>query len=286
MRLNEAFNRYRQDVVVFRNLSPKTEHNNLYAERSFCRVLGNIDCLDLNLDLVRKWRHEVSKTCSNNTIREYLLQLRVTLRHLESIKVPAMDWKLIPVAKRDVQPIRVITPEDVNTLLEACDKNRNSVNKARNKLIVSLLFSSGIRVSELCSLDRDSIYERQFTVIGKGRKPRLCVTDKRTEELLAEYLKLRNDSNHALLVSFTNCKRMDAKAVQEVFRHVRKRAGLENVHPHTMRHTLATDLMRNGMHIYTLSRILGHSSIATTQQYLHLADKQLLEEYDRYHKDS
>lgn len=280
MTIQEAFERYRSDVIVFRNLSPKTEQNNLYAQRSLVRHI-TVPIEKLTMHDVRHW--SLLQTCSPNTKREYLLQLRVVLRHLKHEGYGVLDAESIPLPKREEKAIVIITKEDVSDLIKACRFNRNPVNRLRNQLIISMLYASGIRVSELCSINRDSIKYRRFTIVGKGNKIRPCLIDLRTDKLLNEYLALRKDSNPALFISALG-GRMDAGAVQEMFRHVCKRAGLHHVHPHTLRHTFATNLMRNGMHIYTLSRLLGHSSIQTTATYLHLGDKQLEEEYNKYHR--
>ena len=154
----------------------------------------------------------------------------------------------------------------------------------RNKFVISLLYSSGIRLSELLSLNRDSIKNKSFTVIGKGKKRRLCFIDDRTEKLMDEYLKSRDDDSPALIVSNIYKDRMSPTNIQLLIRNSAKRAGIERrVTPHMLRHSFATNFTRNNGNIRYLSRLLGHSDINTTMIYTHVVDNDLYKQYFLYH---
>lgn len=286
MLLSEAFEEYRRNVIVMKNLSPKTEEAYRYARNSLLNVLGDVDITELSLDLVRSWREKCLKKCSQVTIRNYIVCLRCVLQYMKQSGNDCINHDLIVVPQREKKVPKFITPEQVSLLIDSCNKVRgmSRQKKARNKLIFSLLFASGIRVSELIALNRDDLRDGRFTVVGKGSKPRLCFYDERTERLLREYLDLRSDGLQALLVTYGEAvSRMSPGDVRRVFQNASKRSGIEGLRPHTMRHSYATSLMSSGMHIYTLSRLMGHSSIQTTQIYLTVTDPQLQEEYSKYH---
>jgi len=154
---------------------------------------------------------------------------------------------------------------------------------SRNKAIIALLYSSGIRVSELCALNIADIRGDTFTVNGKGNKLRPCFIDKRAKYWLEVYLSERTDNHEALFLTQTG-ERMTCGRVQEIFKYMRKAANIkEPIHPHTMRHSYAVNLLKNGCHLFTLSKLMGHSSVQTTQAYLQLEDPELKEAYLRYH---
>lgn len=273
MTISEAFEAYRIAVIVFRNQSPKTEENHNIAKSALIRFLGDKDVEDITFENVRLWKTHLEKTRSQETVRNYIIKLRVVLNYLKRIGYDVLDPETIPVPQRVVRPPTCISSQEVSQLI-------NATPNIRCKLIISLLYSSGIRVSELCSLNRNQLKNNRFTVTGKGGKSRLCFYDARTARLLDVYLKTRVDNHPALL--YTSQGRISCGTVQDLFKRLRKKTGLQKVHPHTMRHTFATELMQNGMHIYTLSRLLGHSNIQTTQIYLHVADPQLQDEYKKY----
>jgi len=278
MLLSVAFACYARNVIAFRNQSKKTEEHHLVTLKSLVGYLGDIPITCLSFDKVRDWKLSMeARNLSAITIRGYLIKLRVVLAYLHSKGYSVLPPEQIPLPKRVDRVPDIVSPEQVQLLI-------NSTRKARNKAIISMLYSTGLRVSELCALNRIDIQEDYFTVIGKGGKSRICFIDKRTRRLLNRYLSKRSDNDPSLFISPLIGARMTPGGVQELFKYARKKAGFDfPVHPHTLRHSFATNLMANGCHIYTLSRLMGHASISTTQIYLHLADPQLGEEYKKYH---
>lgn len=277
--LSVAFEAYKRDVIVFRNQYRKTEEHHTVTLKSLITFLGkDIEVSLLTFAHVRDWKIHMEKAHRTQaTIRGYLVRLRVVLAYLKANGYNSLDSELITLPKRVQSVPEVITPAEVQLLIDSTDK-------IRNKAIISLLYSTGLRVSELCSLDRSDVRENHFTVLGKGGKSRICFIDERTRELIDAYLAKRVDNNPALFIDALNGSRIKPGGVQEIFRRVRAKAGFSYpIHPHTMRHSYATNLMSNGMHIYTLSRLLGHASIQTTAIYLHISDPKLEEEYIRYH---
>lgn len=154
----------------------------------------------------------------------------------------------------------------------------------RNAFVISLLYSSGIRLSEMLQLNRGQIVDQQFTVIGKGSKARLCFIDDRTQALMDEYLATRKDNSEALIVSAQNKQRMTPTNVQLLIKNSAERAGIkQRVTPHTLRHSFATNFLKNNGNMRYLSTMLGHSSLDTTMIYTHVVDNDLREQYKKYH---
>lgn len=278
MSLSVAFTSYAHDVIAFRNQSAKTEEHHNVTLKSLVGHLGDLPVKSLSFNHVRDWKLSLeARNLSAITIRGYLIKLRVVLAYLESNGHNVLSPDDIPLPKRVERVPQVITPQQVDLLI-------NSTRKPRNKAIISLLYSSGMRVSELCSLNISDVEKDYFTVTGKGSKSRICFIDKRTRTLLNRYLRTREDNSPALFISSLNGLRITPGGVQEVFKYARKKAGFDfPVHPHTLRHSFATNLMGNGIDLYQLMKLMGHSSLQTTQLYLQISDKHLAEDYHKYH---
>lgn len=278
MLVSEAFNAYASDVIAFRNQSRKTEEHHNVALKSILGFIGDVPISELTFNNVRDWKLSMeARNLSVITIRGYLIKLRVVLAYLESRGIKILSPVQIPLPKRIDTIPEVINPLQVQLLID-------STAKARNKAIISLLYSTGLRVSELCSLNRISVSEDYFTIIGKGGKSRICFIDKRSRRLLGQYLRERRDNDPSLFISPLNGLRMTPGGVQEIFKYARKKAGFDfPVHPHTLRHSFATNLNKNGASLRAIQLMMGHASVQTTQIYLHIYDSELIEDYQKYH---
>lgn len=285
MKLTEAFETYRLDCILFGNQSRKTEENHVYAMKSLVRFLGDIELEDLTFDAVRQWKQSMEvRRLGNNTVRSYIIKLRVVLKYMNLKGIPCLNPDLIPAPHRETRKVTFISPQDVQTLIEACDApNSKHINRARNKAIVALLFSSGVRVSELCKLNREDVKEDFFSIVGKGGVLAPSFIDDNARQHIDTYLKKRKDHNSALFVSDQKGRpRMTPDGVQEVFRRLQKLTGIE-VRPHVMRHSFATDLMKNGADIRYVQQLMHHKNIQTTAQYLHVVDAELHGLHGKFH---
>lgn len=167
------------------------------------------------------------------------------------------------------------TPEDIEKLKEVAD--------TRDKAIISMLLSTGCRISEVCGLNRDDIdfQKLECKVLGKGNKERKVYIDGVTAMLLKRYLKTRKDIAQALFVG-KGTQRMTPHGVRKMLNTVAERAGVEHVHPHRFRRTLATNLINRGMPIQEVAAVLGHDKIDTTMKYIFIEDENVKSAYRKY----
>jgi len=168
----------------------------------------------------------------------------------------------------------------------------NDEKSFRDRAILELLFSTGLRVSELCALNRDLDLSRdEFTIRGKGQKIRLVFLSPTAKEAIKAYLKRRRAvAEEALFINVstinqpTHSGRLSARSIERIVRQYAVKAGIaKKVTPHTLRHAFATDLLRNGADIRSVQIMLGHANVATTQVYTHVTDSQLKEVHKKFH---
>lgn len=285
MKITEAFDSYGRYMILKGASQRSIEHND-YVKRMMVEVLGDIKLSKLTLKDVTKWKSAMvigelpngkKVKRADNSVRCDMLAVRVMLKYMELIGERCLDYRLVPVPKRiDIE--RTFLYEDEVT------KMIDSAFSLRNKFVISLLYSSGIRLSEFISLDRNSIQNRCFNVVGKGGKLRLCFIDERTEELMNEYLETRDDNCPALVVSNLYKQRMTASNVQLLVRNSAKRAGIDKaVTPHVFRHSFATNFILNNGGVKPLSELLGHRSLDTTSIYTHIRNNELAKQYEQFH---
>src|SRR5688572_1196906 len=299
MLLSEAFELYRLDCIVFANQSSKTEENHNVCLKALVSYCGDIHIEQLTFEMVRKWKVHLDSGRSPSTVRNYIIRLRVVLAYLKKRGRTVLDPDVVAVPKRAQTVPDFVTPEVVARLIKANEHLPERFQAARNMAVISLLYGSGIRVSELCRLDISDIKDGRFTVVGKGGKVRLCFIDDRTAKYLDDYLRLRTegytvyvnhrgkttnrvryfqepDNHPALFLQRQTGQRLEPSGVQEILKNSRVRAGLtERITPHTLRHSFATDLLRNNANIRYVQAMLGHSSLETTQMYTHVVDNDL-----------
>lgn len=277
MKISEAFDLYRDDYIRLKNQSKRTEEIHECCKRLLMQNIGDIDISELSLLEIRSWREELLKTRCINGVRVYIIRLRAVLAYLNIRKIPALDARLVPVPQREATVPTFLSEQEVSAMID-------HAFSVRNAFIVSLIYSSGIRLSELIRLNRGQIHDNSFTVIGKGNKPRLCFIDQRTKRLMDKYLAKRNDNHPALIISQENKDRMTATNIQLLVRNTAIRAGInKHVTPHTLRHSFATNFLRNNGNMRYLASLLGHASMETTMMYAHVVDKDLQRQYQIYH---
>ena len=286
MKISEAFDVYKTEFMLIKGLSRRVLENNEYVKQRLIRSVGDKDINKLKLEDVSQFLEDIMtwrtpdgqiKERKPNTIRNDIMRLRSVLKYMNIRGEKCLNYELIPSPK----------PEQVTRSFLSADEVTRMIDNAyslRNKVVISLLYSSGIRLSEMIQLNVDSIQNRKFTVIGKGRKERLCFIDERTESLLAEYLAQRDDDCPALIISLSRKERMTPSNVQLLLRNSGVRAGIQKrVTPHVLRHSFATNFISNNGNIRVLSTLLGHSNVGTTMVYTHIVDNELESYYRTFH---
>ena len=277
MKISEAFDAYKNNYMFYKSHSVRVLQNHDYVKDKLIASTGDIQIEKLTMDDVHKWASEIMVGRAWNTVRNDIVRLRSVLKFVNLRGGKCLNHELIPVPKREETKRDYLTEEEVTLMI---DKSK----RLRNKLVISLLYSSGIRLSELISLDRTSIQHRKFQVVGKGSKLRICFIDERTEKLMNEYLNTRDDDCPALIVSYLHRERMTPTNIQLIVKLAAKNAGIEkHVTPHVLRHSFATNFIRNNGNIRYLSVMMGHASVNTTAIYSHVVDNDLEKQYKKYH---
>lgn len=245
--------------------------------------LKSDDVLDFQLYLQEK-----NPNMSRATLNYYLITLRALLRYLVGRDVKVIAPDKIVLAKTGQRQIHFLEPEEAEQLIAANDPTSKTI--LRDRAILRLLFSSGLRVGELVTLKREgvNVNRGEFSVKGKGGRVRLVFLSNDAKAALADYLKSRNDTAEPLFLG-TRIKKgalpVTARAVQRLLKRQAQLAGITKpVTPHTLRHSFATNLLRNGADLRSVQAMLGHASVTTTQLYTHVTDKGLREVYERFHQ--
>lgn len=282
IKISEAFDYYREAEIIAGGLSPKTYDNYVMSEKWAIDFFGDIMIDKITSENVRAFYLYLSGWQRPNTVRGELISLRAVLNFCGKKGYQIMDTDEIKIPKRQKIPIDYLEPDEVEMFIDAVAEKRrgySKYNRARNVAIVKLFWVSGIRVSELCAMNRDSIKNRCFVVIGKSKNPRVCFITEEVEKLIQQYLDLRTDSNPALFVTKTD-KRMTPHEVRDVFRMACSRSDFEHVRPHVIRRSFATNLLNKGVDIRYIAELLGHESLETTRAYTHVSNQKLQKIYD------
>lgn len=247
---------------------------------------------DMSDAAIRRFRLLLNRRgLKKNTQNYHLIALRTFLKYLAWRNIDALQANRIELAKVGARELDLISGEELERLLAAPKGNTDlpagrQEKTLRDKAILELLFSTGLRVSELCGLDVDSFDLRQgeFSVRGKGEKVRLVFLSPAAKEALKRYLAQRqNITGEALFLNHKG-ERLTTRSVERLAKFYALKAGIsKKVTPHVIRHSFATDLLQNGADIRAVQLLLGHQNIATTQIYTHVTDKHLREIHRQFH---
>ncbi len=286
-------------LEIERGRSPKTVESYNRALVDFCRFskVGGVE--EISADLIRRYRLYLNRrqTASGSELRKTtqnhrVVVLRAFLKFLKKNGKDSVSPEQVEIIKLPGRQVDFLDADEITRLLNVSGSSEENL---RDRAILELLFSSGLRVSELVSLDRDSINLEmgEFSVRGKGGKVRPVFISDRARLAIRMYLEKRSDVDPALFVSIrkgfalkreSDGLRITVRTVERIVSRAAARAGIsKSVHPHTLRHSFATDLLQNGADIRSVQALLGHSSITTTQVYTHVTDKSLRSVHERFH---
>lgn len=230
------------------------------------------------------------ETIKKRTQNYYLIALRSFLKYLAHREVSSLAPERIELAKVPERGLDLISTEELTRLLQA--PNESNLKSLRDRAMLEMLFSTGLRVSELCSLSRDlDMSKDEFSVRGKGEKVRVVFLSPEAKQAVKTYLNKRDDMDDALFVrvvktinSNESSLRLTPRSVERIIKYYAIKAGIsKKVTPHIIRHSFATDLLQNGADIRSVQALLGHANINTTQIYTHVTDKGLHEIHKAFH---
>lgn len=272
----------------------------------FGKIVKSRDITDENIREFRlflnrqsgiKVKGQNQATMKKNTQNYYLIALRVFLKYLIKRGISAFPPDRIELAKIKERSLDLITVEELNKLLSG--PNGSDLKNLRDKAILELFFSTGLRVSELASLNRDlDLSKGEFSIRGKGEKVRVVFLSDSAKRAIKEYLAKRKDMEEAMFVNISNKgqslkksprtilgnQRLTPRSIERTVKYYAIKTGIsKKVTPHIIRHSFATDLLQNGADIRSVQMMLGHSNISTTQIYTHITDKQLQEVHKKFH---
>ena len=296
-------------IEIEKGRSIRTAENyHLYMDR-LVEFAGDIPVSQITDELVRKYRLWLNRyidaqgrELSIITQSYHLIALRSFLKYCSQRDIDTLDADRINLPKVAKKQVSFLLAEEVARMMNAVDLD--DPNGLRDKAILELLFSGGMRVSELCSLNREQVNldRREFTIRGKGNKDRPIFISKAAAAAVGDYLNSRNDNLKPLFlnnsrnihkdlddsdgVDASESRRLTPRSIQRIVTKYTRLAGItKHVTPHTLRHSFATDLLMNGADLRSVQSMLGHSNIATTQIYTHVTDPHLKEVHEQFQSD-
>lgn len=300
MKIDEAKRQFLEYLEIEKGRSLKTiENYERYLDKFFSfSKIKNIG--DITENLVREYRLWLNRqlgktengktgTLKKRTQNYHLIALRAFLKYLIKIGEKSLTPEKIELAKVAERSLDLISSEELKRIFKSAEGN--DLKSLRDKAILELLFSTGLRVSELCSLNRDlNLDLEEFSIRGKGDKIRVVFISPNSKEAVKNYLKKRTDMDEALFIqlgknaSAKKDLRLTPRSVERIVKSYAIKSGITNkVTPHTLRHSYATDLLQNGADLRAVQMLLGHANISTTQIYTHFTDKHLRDIHRKYH---
>jgi len=289
-------------LEIERGRSKKTAENYKHYLERFLTWAKVKNPSQIDADLVRQYRlylnrlEEKDRTLKKITQNYHIIALRNFLKYLARRDIKTLAAEKIELARQSPRQVEFLEGSELEHLLASPEGD--SIRALRDRCLLEMLFSTGLRVSEICQLDRNSVNldKGEFTVRGKGEKLRVVFLSDTARASIKSYLAKRKDIDKALFVRIPKGKKAEAsqakfdklrltpRSVQRLIKYYSIKAGISRrVTPHTLRHSFATDLLISGADIRSVQTLLGHSSITTTQIYTHITDKQLKEVHKNFH---
>ena len=301
MTLDKLITDFLEYLELERNTSQLTIKNYDHYLKRFLDFSGDIKPSDIDLNLIRKYRLHLSrwkdpktqKGLKRVTQNYFMIALRAFLRYLARIDVATLSPEKVELGETDPRPLKILDDTHLKQLLEAPDTTKK--DGIRDRAILETLFSTGLRVSELASLNCDTINlgRREFGIVGKGGKERVVFISDSAADWLKKFLDVRHDSFKPLFIRFQGkidpnnggqSMRLTTRSIERIVEKYVKSLGFSvKATPHTLRHSFATDLLINGADIRSVQEMLGHSNIATTQIYTHVTNAHLKDVHKAFH---
>lgn len=302
--LPQLVDQYLEYLEIEKNCSKLTIRDYRHYLETFVKwhqsTQGEKTISDLKLDIIRKYRvylanftDQHGQTRKKVTQNYYVIALRSFLRYLIKNDINTLEPSKIDLPKTESRSLKFLEREQVDRLISMADTSK--IDGIRDRAILELLFSTGLRVSELVKLNRDQINfeRREFGVIGKGGRARVVFVSDRAIEWVNRYISERKDPYKPLFIRYSGPEieldngekmRLTPRSVERLVKKYVRMARLPvDATVHTLRHSFATDLLTNGADLRSVQEMLGHKNIATTQIYTHITNKQLREVHEAFH---
>jgi site-specific recombinase XerD len=301
----EYYNYFLDWLEIEKGLGDKTQENYARFIKKFFQWLkiqnfGTLTPPELNLGHISNYRMYLARQCftkkgeplKKSTQNYYLIALRSLLKFFSEKNIPSLppDKVKLPRTQKE-RKIRFLRLEELEKLFNTPDTS--TIQGLRDRAILEILFSTGMRISELVSLNRDqipikkNIRDLEISIVGKGGTVRPVYLSERAIFWLKKYLETRKDKEEALFVSYKGekvLKRISQRAIQKQIKKYVIKAGLPlSTTPHVLRHTFATDLVEKGVDLRTIQEFLGHKTPLATQIYTHITSKRLKEVHRKFH---
>ncbi|NVP17479.1 tyrosine-type recombinase/integrase [Candidatus Gracilibacteria bacterium] len=306
MLLKEAHTKFLNYLEVIKNKSPKTVEQydrhlkkfNIYIEEKYKNIeIFKVEDIDLDIaEGFRSYIYEKRRNVSIKTANAYMITIRSFLKYLEKKGYKSLSATAIDLIKAEDRHVEFLNQEELDRLFSA--PNKDTIIGARDLAIMECIYSTGLRISELTSLNKNDINlkRREFAVRGKGRKVRVVYLTKQSATLIEKYLEKRTDSFSPLFIRH-NMKKDDIASLNDekvrltrffitnmVKKYALKAYILKDISAHTLRHSFATTLLSNGADLRSIQEMLGHASITTTQVYTHVTNKKLKDVHSKFFK--
>ncbi len=299
-------------LEIEKGRSAKTIRNYDFYLRRFTEWAKNPSPAKISKDMVRKYRLWLNRSVpgrseeslKKNTQNYHLIALRAFLKYLSRRDIKSLPPEQIELAKQPIRSVEFLEEDELERLLSApMNKHRRktaesgwSLVQLRDRAILETLFSTGLRVSELANLkiDQVNLKRDEFTVRGKGDKPRVVFLSDEAKHWLKKYLEKRQDALPYMFMCHDRAKKgrkvtgpLTPRSIERLVKRYAKVAGItKRITPHTLRHTFATDMLMAGADVRAVQELLGHASITTTQIYTHITNKQLKQIHQKFHGKS
>jgi site-specific recombinase XerD len=297
--LEKYIKEFLEYLEIERGRSNRTVRNYHFYLARFAAWAKNPDPKKIDGEMIRNYRLYLNRellgrdepSLKKSTQNYHLIALRAFLKYLAKRDVGSLNPEKIELAKVGTRQVEFLEPEELKRLILATQKEKGLI-ALRDRAVMELLFSTGLRVSEMASLKIENINLKrdEFTVKGKGSKHRVVFTSDEAKKAIKAYIDARTDTSPYIFVSHDRAKGgrgslpLSARSIERIIERCARAAGItKKVTPHTLRHTFATDLLRNGADIRSVQSMLGHESITTTQVYTHVTDRQLKNIHQKFH---
>lgn len=274
MTLSESLELFKSEYIALRGLSSSAEENYCLAVLSFTRSQGDMPISDITPQHILKWRKAMEKKNKLSTVRCHMSKLKNILVFTNKRGITNFDISEIYLPKLPPALPKYLTEQEIEQLYQAAES-------LRDKCIILLMFTSGVRAGELVRLCRSDLQEKAIYIRrGKGNTSRVVFMSARTMDHINEYLATRTDRSDILFMSYRNGA-LDPATITKMLKSIAKKAGINKpVHAHVMRHSCATHMVKNGVDTSFVQKQLGHAFISTTQIYVHLTEVDLMKAHE------